>query len=186
MVLDAPGRPLALQSRPIPEPATGEVLIAVRACGVCRTDLHLVDGELPRPKLPVVPGHEIVGEVVAIGADVTELRVGARVGVPWLGETCGHCGYCLHGHENLCVDARFTGYTRDGGYAEFVVAAARYVFPLPERYDDVSAAPLLCAGLIGYRAYTLAPLTVRMFPLSDAIHIHIKKKYRYPACHAVS
>ena len=156
MVLDAPGRPLALQSRPIPEPATGEVLIAVRACGVCRTDLHLVDGELPRPKLPVVPGHEIVGEVVAIGADVSELRVGARVGVPWLGETCGHCGYCLHGHENLCVDARFTGYTRDGGYAEFVVAAARYVFPLPERYDDVSAAPLLCAGLIGYRAYTLA------------------------------
>jgi propanol-preferring alcohol dehydrogenase len=156
MVLDAPGRPLSLQSRPVPEPAAGEVLIAVRACGVCRTDLHLVDGELPRPKLPVIPGHEIVGEVVAVGVGVTGPGIGTRVGVPWLGETCGHCGFCTHGHENLCADARFTGYTRDGGYAEFVAADARYVFPLPERYDDVSAAPLLCAGLIGYRAYALA------------------------------
>jgi propanol-preferring alcohol dehydrogenase len=156
MVLDAPGRPLVLRVRPVPEPATGEVLIRVRACGVCRTDLHLVDGELPRPHLPVIPGHEIVGDITAMGAGVTGLSIGARVGVPWLGATCGHCGFCLHGRENLCAEARFTGYTRDGGYAEFAVADARYVFLLPESYADVAAAPLLCAGLIGYRAYTLA------------------------------
>jgi propanol-preferring alcohol dehydrogenase len=156
MVLDAPGRPLALRVRPVPVPAAGEVLIAVRACGVCRTDLHLVDGELRSPRLPIIPGHEIVGDVAAVGADVTGLAIGTRVGVPWLGGTCGHCGYCVEGRENLCAKARFTGYTRDGGYAEYAVADARYVFRLPERYDDVAAAPLLCAGLIGYRAYVLA------------------------------
>jgi len=156
MLLDAPGRPLRQVTRARPEPGPGELLIAVRACGVCRTDLHLVDGELLDPKLPVIPGHEIVGEVVARGAAVTEHELGARVGVPWLGWACGHCPFCLTGRENLCAEARFTGYQRDGGYAEYVLADARFCFPLPDRYSDVEAAPLLCAGLIGYRAYRLA------------------------------
>ena len=156
MVLDAPGQPLQLTARPRPAPAAGQLLIAVRACGVCRTDLHLVDGELPDPTLPIVPGHEIVGEVVACGVGVTEHAVGARVGVPWLGSTCGHCVFCTTGRENLCAEARFTGYQIDGGYANYVLADARYCFALPDRYDDIAAAPLLCAGLIGYRAYRLA------------------------------
>jgi propanol-preferring alcohol dehydrogenase len=132
------------------------VQIAVRACGVCRTDLHLVDGELPDPKIPVIPGHEIVGIVTAHGSGITHPAIGTRVGVPWLGASCGHCRYCASGRENLCAEARFTGYQQDGGYAEYTVADARYVFPLPDRYDDVHAAPLLCAGLIGYRAYAMA------------------------------
>jgi alcohol dehydrogenase, propanol-preferring len=156
MVLDAPGQALRAEARPRPLPGPGQLLIAVRACGVCRTDLHLVDGELPEPKLPIVPGHEIVGEVVACGPGVTAHAVGSRVGVPWLGGACGHCGYCTTGRENLCAEARFTGYQLDGGYAEHVVANADYCFALPQRYSDLEAAPLLCAGLIGYRAYRMA------------------------------
>ena len=156
MVLDAPGQALQWRARPRPVPGAGQLLIAVRACGVCRTDLHLVDGELPDPMLPIVPGHEIVGEVVARGADVDAPALGARVGVPWLASTCGHCPFCTSARENLCGDARFTGYQVDGGYADYVVADARYCFALPDRYSDVAAAPLLCAGLIGYRAYRLA------------------------------
>ncbi len=147
---------MAAAQLPCPVPGPGEVLLRVQACGVCRTDLHLIDGELPHPKLPVIPGHEIVGTVVAQGPDVDAPKLGTRVGVPWLGSTCGRCEYCLSGRENLCAEASFTGYQRDGGYAEYTVAKARYVFALPERYDDLHAAPLLCAGLIGYRAYVLA------------------------------
>ena len=155
MLLDAPGRPLRPAELPVPEPGPGEVLVRVRACGVCRTDLHLVDGELPDPKLPVVPGHEIVGEVAALGPGVDGLALGRRVGVPWLGRTCGVCRFCRSERENLCDAPVFTGYTRDGGYAEFAVADARYCFPLPEG-DPVAQAPLLCAGLIGFRAYRFA------------------------------
>ena len=157
MVCEAAGRPLAARDRERPAPGPGEVLVAVAACGVCRTDLHLVDGELPQARLPVVPGHEIVGTIATCGPAVADLAPGMRVGVPWLGGTCGRCANCLRGLENLCANARFTGCNRDGGYADFAVADARYVFPLPERYDDVHAAPLLCAGLIGYRAYAMAP-----------------------------
>jgi alcohol dehydrogenase, propanol-preferring len=156
MVFDGPGRPLVARTLPRPAPGPGQVLIAVRACGVCRTDLHLVDGELPDPKVPVIPGHEIVGTVEALGAGTTGPAIGSRVGVPWLGHVCGHCGYCATGRENLCADARFTGYQLDGGYADYAVAESRHVLSLPDRYDDVHAAPLLCAGLIGYRAYAMA------------------------------
>ena len=152
MLLDAPGRALRPAEIPTLSPDPGQVLVRVRACAVCRTDLHVVDGELPHPKLPLVPGHEIVGEIVACGAGVDRLRAGQRVGIPWLGRTCGICPYCRSGQENLCDAPRFTGYTLDGGYAEFAVADAAYVFPLPERYGDAEAAPLLCAGLIGYRS----------------------------------
>jgi len=155
MLLDAPGRPLRPAELPVPEPGPGEVLVRVQACGVCRTDLHLVDGELPDPKLPVVPGHEIVGEVAALGPGVEGLALGRRVGVPWLGRTCGACRFCRSDRENLCDAALFTGYTRNGGYAEFTVADARYCFPLPDG-DPVAQAPLLCAGLIGFRAYRMA------------------------------
>ncbi|MEX1357637.1 MAG: zinc-dependent alcohol dehydrogenase family protein, partial [Gaiellaceae bacterium] len=147
MVLDAPGRPLREAELPMPEPGPGQVLLRVRACGVCRTDLHVVDGELPEPKLPLVPGHQIAGEDVATGE---------RLGVPWLGWTCGECRYCVSGRENLCDRALFTGYQLDGGYAEYAVADRRYCFPLPEGYPDLQAAPLLCAGLIGYRSLRLA------------------------------
>ena len=150
MILDKSG--LRLTELPIPEPGTDEVLIKVHACGVCRTDLHLLDGELPNPVLPVIPGHEIVGTVVKNGAQAYRFAVGQRVGVPWLGHSCGHCRYCLSGRENLCEAARFTGYTLNGGYAEYAVADQRYCFALPENYTDTEAAPLLCAGLIGYRA----------------------------------
>jgi propanol-preferring alcohol dehydrogenase len=155
MLLDAPGRPLRSAELPVPEPGPGEVLVRVLACGVCRTDLHLVDGELPEPKLPVVPGHEIVGEVAALGPGVDGLALGRRVGVPWLGQTCGACRFCRSERENLCDAPLFTGYTRNGGYAEFTVADARYCFPLPDG-DPVAQAPLLCAGLIGFRAYRMA------------------------------
>lgn len=153
------GRGLREERIPIPEPGEGEVRVRVRACGVCRTDLHVIDDELPAPVLPIVPGHEIVGEVDALGParpGDAPLSVGDRVGVPWLGWTCGACPDCRRGRENLCPSARFTGYQRDGGYAEYAIADARYCFPLPEAYDDVAAAPLLCAGLIGHRAYRMA------------------------------
>lgn len=150
------GRELRSEELPVPEPGPGELRVRVRACGVCRTDLHLVDGELPEPLSPVIPGHEIVGAVDRLGAGTRGPAPGTRVGVPWLGWTCGRCAWCTSGRENLCPQARFHGYTRDGGYAAYVVADARYVFALPGGYDDVQAAPLLCAGLIGHRAYRMA------------------------------
>jgi propanol-preferring alcohol dehydrogenase len=156
MVLDMPRRPLRLAEVPIPEPAPGQVLLRVRACAVCRTDLHVLDGELPNPKLPLILGHEIVGEVVRAGEGAHRFAHGARVGVPWLGHTCGKCAFCLSGRENLCLDARFTGYQIDGGYAEYAVADERFCFPLPRAFPDLSAAPLLCAGLIGYRSLRMA------------------------------
>src|SRR3989454_10032746 len=156
MILDAPGRSLRAGSLPTPQPGAGEVLIQVRACGVCRTDLHVADGELPNPKLPLVLGHEIVGTVAAAGAGVNRFALGDRVGVPWLGWTCGECRFCRTARENLCERARFTGYQIDGGDAEDTVADARYCLALPQGYGDAEAAPLLCAGLIGYRALVAA------------------------------
>src|SRR5215470_817671 len=156
MVLDRPRSPLLLQERPLPTPGRGEVLIAVSACGVCRTDLHVVDGDLSDPKLPIVPGHEIVGRIIAKGDDVADLAVGSRVGVPWLGATDGTCAYCTSGRENLCDRPVFTGYTRDGGFATHTIADARYCFALPEATDAAALAPLLCAGLIGWRSYRMA------------------------------
>ncbi len=156
MVLEAPGRPLVLKELPVPAPGPGQVLLKVHACGVCRTDLHVVDGELPHPKLPLVLGHEIVGTVIAAGPGVERFTLGQRVGVPWLGHTCGQCRYCRQGRENLCDRPLFTGYTLDGGFAQFALADQRYSFPLPEGYSDPEAAPLLCAGLIGYRSYRMA------------------------------
>jgi alcohol dehydrogenase, propanol-preferring len=153
MVLGAPGKLLREAELPAPEPGPGQVLVAVDACGVCRTDLHVVDGELPDPKLPLVPGHQIVGRVVTGGE---RFAADDRVGVPWLGWTCGECRYCLNGRENLCDRARFTGYQLDGGYAALAAADERFCFPVPEGYDDLQAAPLLCAGLIGYRSLRLA------------------------------
>ncbi len=156
MVLDAPGRTLRETELAVPAPGPTEVLLRVRACGVCRTDLHVHDGELPRPKLPLVLGHEVVGTVERAGDAVERLRTGDRAGVPWLGWTCGRCRFCCRGAENLCPYAQCTGYQRDGGYAEYAVADARFVFPLPARLSDVDAAPMLCAGLIGYRTLRLA------------------------------
>jgi propanol-preferring alcohol dehydrogenase len=152
MVLNAPGQPLAEREAAELVPGTGQVLLRVHACAVCRTDLHVVDGELPHPKLPLIPGHEIVGEVAATASNATRFRPGERVGVPWLGWTCGECEYCRSGRENLCRRARFTGYTLDGGYAEFTVADERFCFPIPAGYSAPEAAPLLCAGLIGFRS----------------------------------
>jgi propanol-preferring alcohol dehydrogenase len=156
MVLDTPGRALRLEHLPLPTPGQGELLLQVKACGICRTDLHVASGELAQAKLPLVLGHEIVGLVIEAGPGVEHFAPGNRVGVPWLAWTCGICDYCRSGRENLCDRARFTGYHRDGGYAEFTVADARFCFPLPSRYDDVHAAPLLCAGLIGHRALRAA------------------------------
>ena len=156
MVLERPGTPLVMRELPMPTLGIGEVLVQVAACGVCRTDLHVVDGELPHPKLPIVPGHEIVGRVAAVGEGVSGFSVGERVGVPWLGATCGVCPYCRSERENLCDTPVFTGYTRDGGYATHAVADARYCFPLGEDGDDAEIAPWLCAGLIGWRSYRMA------------------------------
>ena len=156
MVLEHQGEALVARELPVPEPGPEQVLIRVTACAVCRTDLHVLDGDLTEPKLPLVLGHEIVGRVEAVGARVAGLGPGERVGVPWLGWTCGECRYCLSGRENLCEKARFTGYHLDGGYAEYTVADHRFAFPLPESYGDAEAAPLLCAGLIGYRTLRLA------------------------------
>lgn len=152
MIFNGPGEPLQLRDIPVPEPADKQLLIRITACGVCRTDLHIVDGELSHPKLPLVPGHQIVGVVEKTGAGVTGFRAGDKVGVPWLGSTCGSCEFCRSDRENLCDEARFTGYDLNGGFAEFTVADARFCFPIPERYPAEQAAPLLCAGLIGYRS----------------------------------
>lgn len=156
MLLERPRAPLRPAECAVPSPAPGQVLLQVRACGVCRTDLHVADGELTDPKLPLILGHEIVGVVADAGAGATRFRLGERVGVPWLGWACGECRYCRSGRENLCERARFTGYTLDGGYAEYAVADERFCFPVPEIYADTDAAPLLCAGLIGYRALAAA------------------------------
>jgi alcohol dehydrogenase, propanol-preferring len=156
MILEKPGEALKPVRLPKPAPAGGQVLIRVRTCAVCRTDLHVVDGDLPRPALPVVPGHEIIGVVEAAGEDVRGFAPGERVGVPWLGYTCGTCRFCRTGRENLCPEARFTGYTLNGGFAEYVLADHRYCFRIPERYSDMNAAPLMCAGLIGHRSYRKA------------------------------
>jgi propanol-preferring alcohol dehydrogenase len=173
MVLDRPGALLRAADVPVPQPGPDEVLIRVSACGVCRTDLHIVDGELPPHRLPLIPGHEIVGRIAAIGTGVAGLRVGQRVGVPWLAGSCGHCRWCVGGRENLCDAATFTGYDRDGGYAQFTVARADAVLPLPDAYDDAHAAPLLCAGLIGYRAYAMAGDGARLglYGFGAAAHI---------------
>ncbi len=173
MVLEAAGLPLRLTELPIPEPSSWQVRLRVLACGVCRTDLHIVDGELTEPKLPLVPGHEIVGRVEAIGAAVEGFAIGDRVGVPWLGATDGTCPYCRNGEENLCDNARFTGYQIDGGYASHTVADARYCFHLPDHYGDAEAAPLLCAGLIGYRSLKMAGDAARLgiYGFGAAAHI---------------
>ena len=173
MLLDRPGQPLKPAELAVPEPGAGQILIKVAACGVCRTDLHIFDGELPHPKLPLVLGHEIVGHVEALGPGVEEFSVGDRVGVPWLGWTDGTCFYCRRGEENLCDHPRFTGYQIDGGYAGYTVADARYAFHLPEAYSDAEAAPLLCAGLIGYRSLKLAgdPKRLGIYGFGAAAHI---------------
>lgn len=175
MTLRQPNEPLSMEWRELRQPGPGQVLLKVRACGVCRTDLHLIDGELPDPSLPIVPGHEIVGEVIATGDDV-HWPIGTRLGVPWLGYTCGTCEFCLNGRENLCDNARFTGYQIDGGYAEHALADARYCFELPQAIDDVHAAPLLCAGLIGYRSWRLAGPARRLgiYGFGAAAHIVIQ------------
>lgn len=152
MVLTAPGTPLQLQHCAVPQPEAGELLLRVATCGICRTDLHVLDGELNEPHLPLIPGHQIVGRVVALGPGVTDVTVGQRVGVPWLGGTCGECVHCRSGRENLCDRAVFTGYQKNGGFAEYCIADARFCFSLPEGYPDLQVAPLLCAGLIGYRS----------------------------------
>ena len=173
MLLEIPGEPLRLRERPPPKPGPGEVLIRVHACGVCRTDLHILDGELAHPRLPLIPGHEIVGRVAGLGTGVGAFDIGHRVGVPWLGHTCGTCAYCASDRENLCDTPRFTGYQIDGGYAEYAVADARYCFPIPDGFDDVAAAPLLCAGLIGYRTLRLAGEAERVgiYGFGAAAHI---------------
>lgn len=174
MILDAPRRPLRMVTLTVPRPEAGQILIQVKACGVCRTDLHIVDGELPNPKPALIPGHEIVGEVVGLGAGVDRFLPGQRVGVPWLGYTDGTCTYCQSGRENLCDHPRFTGYTIDGGFAEYTIADARYCFPIPDGFDNAHAAPLLCAGLIGYRTFRMAgePLErVGIYGFGAAAHI---------------
>jgi len=173
MQLDAPRQPLRPARRPDPVPGPGQVLIQVACCGVCRTDLHIVDGDLAALDRPIVPGHEIVGRVIARGDGVDRPAIGERVGVPWLGWTCGECEACQGGRENLCTRAKFTGYHRDGGYADLALADARYVFTLPERYTDQQAAPLLCAGLIGYRALRFAgsPRRLGIYGFGAAAHI---------------
>ena len=173
MLLDAPGAGLRPVELPRPECGPGQILLKVSACGVCRTDLHILDGDLSEPRLPLVPGHEIVGTVAAKGEGVERFGIGQRLGVPWLGHTCGHCRFCTSGHENLCDEAGFTGYTIDGGYAEYTVADARYCFPIPQGYADAEAAPLLCAGLIGYRSLLAAGDAARIgiYGFGAAAHI---------------
>ncbi len=173
MVLDRPGVPLVLRDVPIPSPSPEQVLVRVSVCGVCRTDLHVVDGELSDSTLPLIPGHQIVGEVVEVGNRVTDVSVGARVGIPWLGRTCGVCPYCRSDRENLCDKPEFTGYTVDGGYAEFATADHRFCLPIPDAYDDAHAAPLLCAGLIGYRSLRMAGDGARLglYGFGAAAHI---------------
>ncbi len=177
MILDAPHQPLRLGELPIPKPNSQQILIRVRACGVCRTDLHIVDGELTHPKLPLVLGHQIVGIVEAMGDGVDKFSIGQRIGVPWLGYTCGdRCPYCLSSRENLCDYAEFTGYNLDGGYAEYTVADYRFCFPLDPSFPDLQAAPLLCAGLIGYRAYKMTGDAQKLgfYGFGSAAHILIQ------------
>lgn len=176
MVLETQHSPLQLKDIPVPQPAANQLLLRVTACGICRTDLHVLDGELAEPTLPLVPGHQIVGVVEAIGGGVSGFKPGQRVGVPWLGGSCGHCWYCDHGKENLCDEARYTGYQINGGFAEYAVADAHYCFPIPPGYDDVQAAPLLCAGLIGYRAYRLVESAskIGLYGFGAAAHILIQ------------
>ena len=183
MILERPGSPLRLVEMPLPKPSAGSLLIKVEACGVCRTELHLLDGELPNPLLPIIPGHEIVGRVAAAGGGVTAFRIGQRVGVPWLGWTCGECDFCSSGHENLCDQARFTGYQIHGGYAEYTVADARYCFPLDDMGNAALQAPLLCAGLIGYRALRLAGNARRLgiYGFGAAAHI-IAQVVKFQGC----
>jgi alcohol dehydrogenase, propanol-preferring len=173
IVFEGSARGLALRDVAIPEPDSTQLLLRVHACGICRTDLHVVDGELPPHRLPLIPGHQVVGEVVAAGAAVDDFATGQRVGVPWLGWTCGRCDYCRKGRENLCDAARYTGYDLDGGYAEYAVADARYCFPLPSGYSDAEAAPLLCAGLIGYRCLRAAgdPGRIGVYGFGAAAHL---------------
>jgi propanol-preferring alcohol dehydrogenase len=173
MLLERPGERLRLAELPVPDPGAGQILVEVKACAVCRTDLHVVDGELPEPKLPLVPGHEIVGRVVRAGRGVDWFGKGDRVGIPWLGYTCARCRYCVAGQENLCDAARFTGYRIDGGYAEYTVADARYCFPIHGDYTDAGAAPLLCAGLIGYRSLGMTGDALRLgiYGFGAAAHI---------------
>ena len=173
MVLKSVVEPLVRSEVPVPHPGASEVLVRVAACAVCRTDLHVVDGELPNPKLPLIPGHEIVGHIEELGEGVDGFRIGDRVGIPWLGWTCGECNFCRSGRENLCRRARFTGYTIDGGFAEHVAADARFCFRIPDSYDDVSATPLLCAGLIGYRSLRKAGDAKRLglYGFGAAAHI---------------
>jgi len=177
MVLEGAGRPLILKELPVPGAGAGQVLIKVIACGICRTDLHVIDGELKQPKLPLIPGHEIIGTVAAVGKGVTGIKVNDLVGVPWLGYTCGTCKYCRQNKENLCENARFTGYTIDGGYAEYTVAYSKYCFRLADRYRDPASAPLLCAGLIGFRSYHMidsAAKNIGMYGFGAAAHILIQ------------
>ncbi len=173
MVLDQPRTPLVMRERPLPSPGAGEIMVAVTACGVCRTDLHVVDGDLPHPKLPLVPGHEIVGQVSALGEGVSGFAIGERVGVPWLGATCGVCPYCRSDRENLCDTPVFTGYTRDGGFATHTLADARFCFSLGTAGDDAQIAPWLCAGLIGWRSYRIAGEgeTLGLYGFGAAAHI---------------
>jgi len=176
MVLQNQGEPLVMQEWSRPEPGSDQILIKIDACAVCRTDLHVCDGDLKEPKLPLIPGHEIVGKVIAIGNKVKNFKIGDRVGVPWLGQTCGACHYCQTGKENLCDKARFTGYQIDGGYAEYTVAHQHYVFQLPVNMSDVEVAPLLCAGIIGYRAYKMAGKCnyLGLFGFGVAAHLTIQ------------
>ncbi len=174
MVLERPGQPLQLQQRPDPQPGPGQLQVTISACGVCRTDLHVVDGDLTEPRLPIVPGHEIVGRVSAIGDGVDGFEIGDRVGIPWLGYSCGCCRYCKSGAENLCDEPGFTGYQIDGGYADMTVADARYCFALADSQDDASIAPWLCAGLIGYRSLVMAGESARrlgIYGFGAAAHI---------------
>ncbi len=176
IIFDAPNTPLRVAELPIPTPTDQQVLLKVRACGVCRTDLHIVDGELSQPKCPLILGHQIVGTVAEVGNKVTKFQKGDRVGVPWLGTTCGHCSYCQKGRENLCDEAKFTGYQLDGGYADYTVADEQFCFTIPEGYADLQAAPLLCAGLIGYRSYRMTGEAQRIgfYGFGAAAHILIQ------------
>lgn len=176
MVLIQQGQKLIAEDVPTPQPGLNEILIKIHACGICRTDLHVVDGDLKQPHLPLIPGHQIIGVVHEIGKSVTSLRIGQRIGVPWLGGSCGSCSYCQAGHENLCDDARFTGYQMNGGFAEFCVANADFCFPIPDHYEDLQAAPLLCAGLIGYRSLlkTDGAQRVGLYGFGAAAHIVIQ------------
>jgi propanol-preferring alcohol dehydrogenase len=176
MMLETIGHPLREMELPLPQPEFGQLLVKVRACAVCRTDLHVVDGELAAPKLPLLPGHEIIGTIVARGAAVEQFAIGDRVGIPWLGWTCGVCHYCASNRENLCDQARFTGYTLDGGYAEYALADARFCFAIPQFYSDTDAAPLMCAGLIGYRSLVKAGSARRLgiYGFGAAAHIVVQ------------